>query len=129
MEDEHAAARHCLQRLASAWLDGSHAAIAETCRPSVRWWSPFAPDGLEGVGELSTHLDALLRDVGRPVEVTALVVNEEGTRGVVEMLSAATAGTPAAALTSVVELSGGQVTDGRTYVDVAAHPSLDQART
>jgi hypothetical protein len=127
MEDAHTEARHTLQRFASAWLDGSHAAVAEGCRPTVRWWSPLAPERLDGAEALSTHLDALLRDVARPVAITALVVNDEGTRGVVEMISAATDTSASTALTSVVELSGGKVADGRTYVDVTAHPSLDRA--
>lgn len=124
MEDAQTVARRCLHRFASAWLDGDDATFAETCLPTVHWWSPFPPENLSGADRVGSHLGALLRDVARPVEITALIANRDGTRGVVEMLSSAADGAPSTALTSVVGLSQGKVTNGRTYVDVKAHPSL-----
>lgn len=130
MDDAHAEARRCLQRFVSGWLAGSRPAVADVCRPAVRWWTPLASEHLEGADELSIHLDALLQGVVPPVEITALIVNDQGTRGVVEMLSAAADdGTPSTPLTTVVELSGGKVVEGRTYVDVTAHPSLCRTRS
>lgn len=129
MDDASTEARCCLQRFVSAWLAGDHSAVAEVCHPAVRWWTPLAPEQLNGAGELSAHLDALLQDVALPVEITALVVNHEGTRGVIEMLAAPAAGTQSTALTSVVELAGDNVVAGRTYTDVHAHPSLSRRRS
>jgi ketosteroid isomerase-like protein len=117
MDDARTEARRSLRHLASAWLEGDWAAVAESCRPTVHWWSPLAPETVSGADEVSTHLDALLRGVPGHVAVTALVVNDDGTRGVVEMVSAGTDHTPPTAVTSVVGLSGGRVTNGRTYVE------------
>ena len=127
MEDARTEARNCLQRFTTAWLERDGAAVAATCLPSVRWWSPFRPDGLDGAEALGAHLADLLHDVATPVEITALIVNDDGTRGVVELLSSGADRKQPTPLTSVVELSGGKVADGRTYVDTRAHPSLDGA--
>ena len=124
MEDARTEARTCLQRFTTAWLERDGASVAETCRPDVRWWSPLRPDGLDGAEPVGAHLVALLQDVA-PVEITALIVNDDGTRGVVELLSSGADGRQPTPLTSVLGLSGGQVADGRTYVDTKAHPGLD----
>ncbi len=127
MEDARTEARSCLQRFTTAWLEHDSSRLAETCLPSVRWWSPLRPDGLDGAGPVGAHLAALLLDVAPPVEITALVVADDGTRGVIELLSSGADGHQPTPLTSVLGLSGGKVADGRTYVDTKAHPSLDGA--
>jgi hypothetical protein len=124
MEDARTQARQCLQRFTSAWLERDRGALAETLLPSVHWWSPVSPDDLTGAEPVGTHLDALLRDVEPPVTITALIVNDDGTRGVVEAVSSDGEGGRPTPLTSVIRLSGGKVADGRTYIDVRAHPSL-----
>jgi hypothetical protein len=127
MEDARTQARHCLQRFTSAWLEGDRAGVADTCQPTVLWWSPLAPENLSGADAVGAHLEVLLRDVARPVEITALIVNGDGTRGVVEMLSSGADGRQPTALTSIVGLSGAKVADGRTYVETQAHSTLDSA--
>jgi ketosteroid isomerase-like protein len=127
MTDARSDARQSLQHFADAWLDGDRDAVTKTCAADIRWWTALAAP--RGPAEVSHHLEDLLRDVERPVEVTGLLVDDEGSRGVIEMRSAPAGVGTHTALTSVLSLSGGRVTEGRTYVDTKAHPSLSGEHT
>ena len=122
MQDVRSKARTSLQEFVSAWLGGNYEAVAEACSPTVRWWTPLSDKTATGPDEAFAALERVLAPIPRPIEVSALVVAEDGSRGVVEMRArtVSDAGT-LTLVTSVIAFSAGTVAEGRTYVDLTAH--------
>ena len=117
MEGARARAHGLAESLASAWLTGDHAGVSSACAPDVRWWTPLADDDAVGPTDSSAVLLRVVEPLQRPVQVTAVVPSDDGTRCVVEMRSAAS---PPQFVTSVLSLHDGKVAAGRTYT---AHPA------
>ena len=118
MDDVRREARDCLQRFANAWIDGDYRALGAECRPAIEWWSPLRSELLHGTGHLTALMKELVDHVARPIEITALIVNDSGSRGVLELLSPGIDGNCPTAITSVVCLVDAAVSTGRTYVDI-----------
>jgi ketosteroid isomerase-like protein len=118
MEGVRAHARSVVEDLTSAWLVGDHDAVAAACAPDVQWWTPLTDEAANGPTDSSAVLHRVLEQLQRPVQVTAVVPSDDGTRCVVEMRSAAT---PPAFVTSVLSLREGKVAAGRTYTDLREH--------
>ena len=118
MEEARARARSLVEGLTSAWLAGDHDAVSAACAPDVRWWTPMADEVVSGPADASAALRQVLAPLQRPVQVTAVIPSDDGTRCVVELRSAAV---PPALVTSVLSLRDGQVSAGRTYTDLREH--------
>ena len=118
MEGVRAHARSFVADLTSAWLAGDHDAVAAACAPDVEWWTPLTDEAANGPNDSSVVLHRVLEQLQRPIQVTAVVPSDDGTRCVVEMRSAAT---PPAFVTSVISLRDGKVAAGRTYTDLRQH--------
>ncbi|MGH3357498.1 MAG: nuclear transport factor 2 family protein [Nocardioidaceae bacterium] len=120
MPDARSTTRKSVEDFATAWLDGDEATVARACSPGVRWWTPVAGETGPGPAATWAALTAILEAAPRPIEITALAISDDGSRGVVEMRAAAGAPTGSATLvTSVVRVSSGKVVEGRTYADPA----------
>lgn len=123
MEDPRSTARSSVQQFVAAWLAGDFDTVSQTCSATVQWWSPVSPEAA-GPAEACAALESVLAPVPRPIEVTGLLVNEDGTRSVVEMRSPARAQDgPSTFVTSVIGLTAGEIAEGRTYIDVKAYQS------
>ena len=118
MEGARARARSLVESLTSAWLAGDHDAVSAACTPDVRWWTPMADEAVSGPADASAALRRVLAPLHRPVQVTAVIPSDDGTRCVVELRSAAT---PPALVTSVLSLRDGKISAGRTYSDLREH--------
>lgn len=119
MTDARTRARNSVQEFVSAWLAGDHDAVSSVCAATVRWWSPLGGGTVEGRAATCTELARVLALAPHPREIAALAVNEDGTTAVIEIRAATPApGGRPTFVTSVVSLSAGRITDGRTYVDV-----------
>lgn len=128
MQDARTTARKSLEDFAVAWLAGDEDAVTRTCSPGVRWWTPLGGETDPGPAAVSAALAAVLATAPRPIEVTALAISEDGSRGVLELRAAAGAPTGSATLvTSVVTVSAGKIMEGRTYADLEA-PAVPTAR-
>jgi ketosteroid isomerase-like protein len=101
-----------VEQLIAAWLAGDHETVAAACTADVRWWTPELDEAVSGPTDASAALHRVLAPLQRPVEVTAVIPSDDGTRCVVEMRSAAT---PPAFVTSVLSLRVGKICAGRTY--------------
>lgn len=122
MHDVRARARECLDAFVSAWLAGDSRTTIELCSPDVRWWTPLTAGETTGPTAAWAALEQVLAPAARPLRVTALAVDRDGSHGVVELCAetdSATRTTPF--ITSVVRLSGGAVVEGRTYTELP-HP-------
>lgn len=118
MQDARTTARNRLECFTAAWLTGDEDAITRTCSPGVRWWTPLGGETDPGPTATWASLAAVLDGTPRPIEVTALAISEDGSRGVLELRGAPTAPTGSASLvTSVVTVSAGKIVEGRTYAD------------
>jgi ketosteroid isomerase-like protein len=121
MEDGRSRARSCAKELATAWVAGDYDGVSDVCTSDVRWWTPLSGEDVGGRADARTELDRVLRALPRPIEVTAVLANDDGTRCVLEMKAPADApdGSPAF-VTSVLSLASGLVSAGRTYVDIGS---------
>ena len=118
MEGARARARSLGESLVSAWLAGDHDAVSAACTPDVRWWTPLTDEQPSGPAAANAALSQVLAPLQRPVEVTAVIPSDDGTRCVVELRSAAT---PPALVTSVLSVRDGKIAAGRTYTDLREH--------
>jgi ketosteroid isomerase-like protein len=108
-----------LRTLVSAWLASDADAAHGVLSPDVRWWTPFGDGSVEGAADAWTALEVVAARTPSPMEVTAMIVNAAGSRGVVELRAGAPARDHRAVLvTFVVTLSDGAVVEGYTYSDV-----------
>lgn len=122
MQDARTRARESVNTLVAGWLAGDPVATTKVLAPAVRWWTPLGGRSSSGPAGAWDALQAVLARTPRPIEVTALIVNEDGTRGVVELRTRA-AEQSAVSVTSVVTLVDGAVVEGFTYCDVGAEPA------
>jgi ketosteroid isomerase-like protein len=130
MDGARSHARSRVQEVVSAWLAGDYDTVADGCTSDVRWWTPLNGETVSGPADARAELQRVLEPLRRPIEVTAVVPNEDGTRCVVELRSGVPAqDTPPALVTSVITLRDGKISAGRTYVDIKAHdrPSVETA--
>src|SRR4051794_35127774 len=116
MEAGRSRARSCVQELVSAWIAGDYDTVSHRCTPDVCWWTPLSGEPVSGLANTLAELERVLRPVRTPIDVTAVVLDEPGTRCVVEMRAAADAGGPPSFITTVVTLRDGMVSAGRTYL-------------
>lgn len=124
MQDARTTARNCLECFTAAWLTGDEDAISRACSPGVRWWTPLSGEADPGPTAAWAALAAVLQTTPRPIEVTALAISEDGSRGVLELRGEPTAATGSASLiTSVVTMSAGKIVEGRTYADPETPPA------
>lgn len=114
MADARGQARRTLEDLAAAWLAGDRAGTERLLDAEVSWWTPMAADTLRGPDAVASHLVGLAAGFTARPEVTGVLVNDDGTRGVLEVST----GAPRGAATTVVTFDDGRVVEGRTYVDV-----------
>lgn len=122
MDDARFHARGRVLEVVSAWLTGDDDTVTAGCTPDVRWWTPMRDETVCGPDDVCAELQGLIEPLPRPLEVTAVIPNDDGTRCVVELRSAVpTQETPPAFVTSVLTLRDGQISAGRTYVDTKAH--------
>jgi ketosteroid isomerase-like protein len=122
MEGARSRARSLVEDLTSAWLAGDYDTVSSACAPDVRWWTTAAGGTADGPADTSAALRHVLAPLAGPVEVTAVVPSDDGSRCVVEMRSAAIPpDTQPTFVTSVVSLRDGTVSAGRTYTDLRAH--------
>jgi ketosteroid isomerase-like protein len=119
MQDARTRALESVNTLVTAWLAGDQGALTRVLAPDVRWWTPLGGDTSGGPTGVESALEAVLARTARPIEVTALILNEEGTRGVVELRSAP-ADHPVDLVTSVVTLVDARIVEGFTYSDIDA---------
>lgn len=115
MEGARARTRSLVEQLTAAWLAGDHDTVSAACTADVRWWTPELDEAASGPTDTSAALSRVLAPLERPVEVTAVIPSDDGSRCVVELRSAAT---PPAFVTSVVSLRVGKISVGRTYSDL-----------
>ena len=119
MEGPRSRARSRVEELAAAWLAGDYDTVSSACTSDVRWWSPAADGTARGPADTGTVLREVLAPLERPVEISAVIPSDDGTRCVVEMRSAATPHDARPSfLTSVLTLRDGKVSEGRTYSDL-----------
>ncbi|MCW2842580.1 MAG: hypothetical protein JWN22_496 [Nocardioides sp.] len=119
MQDAKTVARESVTTLVAAWLAGDPGATTGVLAPGVRWWTPLGGETAEGPDAVWGVVEAVLAGTPRPIEVTALILNEDGTRGVVELRSAAS-DEALVLVTSVITLVDGTIVEGFTYSDVGA---------
>lgn len=123
MHDVRARARESLDAFVSAWLAGDRRTTIELCSPDVRWWTPLSAGVVAGPTEAWAALEQVLAPAPRPLRVTALAVDRDGSHGVVELRAEPGPGTwTTPFITSVVKLSGGAVVEGRTYTELPPPP-------
>jgi ketosteroid isomerase-like protein len=122
MQDARTRARESVNTFVAAWLAGDPGAATEVLAPAVRWWTPLGGHFSADRAGAWDALQAVLARTPRPIEATALIVNEDGTRGVVELRTRASEES-AVLVTSVVTLVDGAVVEGFTYSDVGAEPA------
>lgn len=120
MEGGRSRARSGVQELVSAWIAGDYVTVSHGCTPDVRWWTPLSLEPVSGLPDTLAELERVLGPVRDPIDVTAVVLDEEGTRCVVEMRAAAGKEGPPSFITSVLTMRDGQVSAGRTYVATRA---------
>lgn len=123
MPDVRVQAREAVHTLVTAWLAGDRDGVTVVLAPTVRWWTPLSDESSEGPAGAWSSLEAVLARIPRPIEIDALLVNEDGTRGVVE-LRAPAPDQAAVLVTSVVTLSDGSIVEGSTYTDVGAATAM-----
>lgn len=122
MADARTQSRSSVEILISAWLAGDRAAISTVCVSDIRWWTPLSGETVTGIDASYAELKTIRRLFPLRLTVTALAVNDNGTTAVVEMRSDAVGeGALPNFVTSVLSLTAGKVTEGRTYVDARAH--------
>jgi ketosteroid isomerase-like protein len=112
-------ARRAVVQVMYELADGDARAASARCAPDARWWLPF-----DWAAELRGP-DACARLAGlfaaaTSVRVETVVVSPGGERAVVEVSAIPHVAIGRTAATSVLRLQGGLITDGRTYLDVAA---------
>jgi ketosteroid isomerase-like protein len=119
MEGPRSRARARVEELAAAWLAGDYDTVSSTCTADVRWWTPAEDGTARGPADTSTVLRGALAPLERPVELSAVIPSDDGTRCVVEMRSAVTPHDARPSfLTSVLTLRDGKIAEGRTYSDL-----------
>lgn len=123
--DGRSDARSRVLELMSAWIAGDHDTVAAGCTPDVRWWTTLSGEPVSGVADTLAELRRVLGPVPRPIDITAVVFDEDGTRCVVEMRADAGDEDTPSFITSVLTIRGGQVAAGRTYLATRAldHPA------
>ncbi len=89
MEGGRSRARSRVSELVSAWIAGDYDTVSHGCTPDVRWWTPLSDEPVSGPADTLAELERVLEPVPRPIDVTAVVLDEDGTRCVVEMRAAA----------------------------------------
>lgn len=110
-------ARAAVRTLLDALVDRQPTAMARACDPQVSWWTPL-DDEVNGPQEVEDALRALLGRSGVSVEVRAVVVAHHGGTAVVELSGRrADERDVEVPITSVLTISSGLITRGRTYVD------------
>lgn len=122
MEDARSGNRRLLRKFVSAWLEGEFQTVVEAFDSNIRWWTPLRDEDAVGPHETCVELRTVLAGIIGPVTVSALMVTEDGTRGVAELSAGNTStfGNPTL-VTSVVGFSAsGLVAEGRTYLDLRA---------
>ena len=120
MEGGRSRARRCVLELMSAWVAGDYDAVSERCTPDVRWWTPLSGEPVKGLADTLVELERVLGPVRNPIDVTAVVLDENGTRCVVEMRTAVDGEETPSLITSVVTMRDGRVSAGRTYLATRA---------
>lgn len=120
MDGGRSRARSCVLELVSAWISGDYDTVSQGCTPDVRWWTPLSDEPVTGLTDTRAELERVLEPVPRPIDVAAVVLDEDGTRCVVEMRAASGAQDAPCFVTSVLTLSGERVSAGRTYVATRA---------
>lgn len=123
MQDARAVARESLSTFVEAWIAGEPEAASGVLDPAVRWWTPLSDSPAEGPTHAWAALGAVIAGAAHPIQVSALLVNDDGTRGVIELRAGTEVPQPAALTTTVVTLFGGKVLSGATYSDVGTGPA------
>lgn len=119
MTDAQDATRRAMVQLVEDLTGGRHDAVASRCAAEASWWLPLDGGDALPAAQAGARLAGLLTSA-ESVEVSALIVAPDGTRAVVE-LNATPHGAPQpTTATSVLRLDGGLVSEGATYLDVAA---------
>ena len=119
MEGARARARSLVESVTSAWLAGDHDTRLRRLHPGRALVdAPERTRQPSGPADASAALHQVLAPLQRPIQVTAVVPSDDGTRCVVELRSAAT---PPAFVTSVLSLRDGKISAGRTYTDLREH--------
>ena len=116
MEGGRSHARGCVLELVSAWIAGDYDTVSRRCTPDVRWWTPLSGKPVDGLAGTLAELRRVVGPAPRPIDVTAVVLDDDGTRCVVEMRAATGEEDTPSFITSVLTLRDGQVATGRTYV-------------
>lgn len=117
MSDIREPARAAVRTLLDALVDGQPTAMARACDPRVSWWTPL-DDEVHGPQQVEDALRALLGRRGFLIEVRAVAVAHHGRTAVVELSGRRADGWAVEVpITSVLTISGGLITRGRTYVD------------
>ena len=116
MDGGRSRARGCVLELVSAWIAGDSGTVSRGCTSDVRWWTPLLDEPVSGRADTLAELERVLAPVPRPIEVTAVVLDDDGYRCVVEMRADSGREDTPSFITSVLTLRDGQVSAGRTYV-------------
>lgn len=124
MNEVQASTRSEVMRLFGDLARGHGSPFRESCSSDVTWWLPLGPDSEHrGPADVERALIACLG--AGDVVLESVVVAEDGSTAVVEQLIGRLGAAPTPA-TSLIALTGGVVTAGRTYVDLAAWEGRDE---
>lgn len=116
MNEGQTEARRCVEELVLGWLTDAPEQVDSACAPGVRWWTPLLAGPASGKAAVRAALAETLPAHPRHVRVSALLIDELGCTGIVELRGES--GPEPVLITSVLRLEDGRVVHGSTYCDV-----------
>ena len=124
MNESQTSTRDKVTRLFGDLARGLGGPFQESTSPKVTWWLPLDPNNEHrGPADVERALIACLG--AGDVTLESVVVAEDGSTAVVEQ-RIARRGAAATTATSLISLTDGVITAGRTYVDLAASEGRDE---